>query len=159
MATKTSRLQKQQPALRDPGEDDPLSLSQNSFHLEPERCEALISNHSSTSVLRTPFRMLFEPNPICGRGWMGTRMPRPLQASCIPASRGIRVDFRLQPLPVGFLGNPKPATLLTCLVCLPVDWKHVRLTALTWVTLYHGPYDPGDGSSSVVVNVSNDVRG
>src|SRR5579871_585869 len=80
------------------------------------------------------FQGAVEPNhEICGRGLMGTRMPRPLQASCIPASRGIRVDFRLQPLPIGFLGDPKPATLLTCPVCLPVDWKHVRLAAPTWV--------------------------
>jgi hypothetical protein len=90
---------------------------------------------------------------------MGTRMPRPLQASCIPASRGIRVDFRLQPLPVGFLDHPKPATLLTRPVCLPVDWEARETHCAHVGALRHGPYDPGDGSSSVVVNVFIDVHG
>jgi hypothetical protein len=42
----SSRLQKQQPALRDPGEDDFLSPSKNDLHEEPEGCEALIPNRS-----------------------------------------------------------------------------------------------------------------
>jgi hypothetical protein len=53
-----SRLQKQQPALRDPGEDDFLSRSKNVFNWNPKGCEALISNCSEISFLRKPFGIL-----------------------------------------------------------------------------------------------------
>ena len=50
---KNSQLQKPQLALRNPGEDKILT-SKKSFHLEPERCEALISNRFQPFLNQRP---------------------------------------------------------------------------------------------------------